>query len=262
MDRIMDIAGQRKIRVLEDCAQCNGGSFGDRKVGTFGAIGMYSLQINKNVTAGEGGVLITSDEELYWRLNAIHDLGVPWKDAEPALQAPAVGWGQGRRMAELCGAVARVQLGKLPDIVAHMRASKYRIREAVSTKTDVEFRRITDESGDTGSFLIAILPDADRAKAAAEAAADAGMASVFRVADYGLHVYYNIPQLVGRVPLSPAGNPWSLPQNQGLIRDYAKGACPRSDGLFERSVIVAVPSRLSAAQEKEAVEILTRAFSC
>jgi 8-amino-3,8-dideoxy-alpha-D-manno-octulosonate transaminase len=257
----MDIAGQKGIPVLEDCAQCNGGTFDDKKVGTFGAIGMYSFQINKNATAGEGGVLVTSDEQLYWRLNAIHDLGVPWKNAEPALHAPAVGWGQGRRMAELCGAVACVQLRKLPDIVAHMRASKYRIREAVSAKAGVEFRRIIDESGDTGSFLIAILPDADRARAAAEAAADAGMASVFRVADYGLHVYYNIPQLVGRIPLSPAGNPWSLPQNRKLVRDYAKGACPRSDGLFERSVIVAVPSRLSAAQEQEAAEILTRAFA-
>lgn len=62
MDAIMRVAGKHHIPVPEDCAQCNGGSFKGRKVGTFGKVGIFSLQINKNVTAGEGGLLVTSDD--------------------------------------------------------------------------------------------------------------------------------------------------------------------------------------------------------
>ena len=67
--RISKIATNRGIHLIEDCAQCNGGSVGGKMVGTFGTVGMFSFQINKNITAGEGGLLITSDEEIYWRLN-------------------------------------------------------------------------------------------------------------------------------------------------------------------------------------------------
>ena len=77
MKAIMAVANKHGIPVLEDCAQANGGSFDGQKVGTFGAAGIFSLQWNKNATAGEGGLLVTNDAALYERLNAAHDLGVP-----------------------------------------------------------------------------------------------------------------------------------------------------------------------------------------
>jgi 8-amino-3,8-dideoxy-alpha-D-manno-octulosonate transaminase len=80
-----------------------------------------------------------------------------------------------------------------------------------------------------------------------------------RLADYGMHVYYNVPQLVEHVPLSRAGNPWRLPQNKRWVRDYGRGACPKSDALFERSVLVAVPSRLTRAQERRMAGIIRKA---
>jgi len=46
-------------QVLEDAAQCNGGTFRGRKVVTLGKMGIFSLQLNKNMTCGEGGLLIT-----------------------------------------------------------------------------------------------------------------------------------------------------------------------------------------------------------
>ncbi len=256
MGRIMAIADDRGIPVLEDCAQCNGGSFKGKKVGTFGKIGMYSFQINKNVTSGEGGLLVTDDEELYDRLNAAHDVGVPWKNAEPALAHSAVTWGQGRRMAELCGAVAHIQLGKLPRVVDHTRASHTRLRDALLSVPGLELRKLNDPLGHTGSFIVMILPDAKVALKATEAMKSAGLNALSVLANYGLHIYYNIPQLVGRIPLSAAGNPWSLPQNLALVRDYKKGACPKSDALFDRSAIITVPSRLAREQEERMAGII------
>ena len=123
MDAIMAVARKHKIPVLEDCAQCNGGTFKGKKVGTFGNMGIFSLQLNKNMTCGEGGLIITNDEKLYYRAFSAHDMGLIREDGRLATPEPyAIAWGGGRRMTELCGAVASVQIKKLPHILDHMRA--------------------------------------------------------------------------------------------------------------------------------------------
>ncbi len=88
MDAIMAIADRQGIPVLEDCAQANGGSFHGRRVGSFGTMGLFSFQINKNATSGEGGLLVTNDARLHERCNAAHDVGVPWVNGAPATWGP------------------------------------------------------------------------------------------------------------------------------------------------------------------------------
>jgi len=80
--------------------------------------------------------------------------------------------------------------------------------------------------------------------------------NVWRLSEYGLPLSHNIGTLVQKVPLSPAGNPWSLPQNAGSVREYGEGACPQSDALFARSILITIPSRLTRAQEKEMAEAI------
>jgi 8-amino-3,8-dideoxy-alpha-D-manno-octulosonate transaminase len=262
MTAIMAVAQRHGIPVLEDCAQANGGEFRGRKLGTFGRVGVYSLQMNKNATAGEGGLLVTDDAALFERCVSAHDLGIPWVGAAPrdtGVQSHT--WGLGRRMSELCGAVASVQLRKLPQIVAHMRASKQRIKTLLAGTPGLAFRRLNDEAGDTGPFLVLLLADADRALRAVRRMAEAGLDGASRVAEYGLHIYSNVPQLVGKMPLSPAGNPWSLPQNQDSVHSYAQGSCPQSDALFARSIVIPIPSRLTAEQEQQAAVVIRAAVT-
>jgi len=260
MDAIMRLANRHGIAVLEDCAQCNGGRFNGRMVGTFGQAGIFSLQLNKNMTCGEGGLLITDDEKLYNRAFSAHDMGLVRVEGRLATpESYAIAWGGGRRMGELCGAVASVQIAKLPRIVEHMRASKGRIKAMLEGTGGLEFRKLNDPDGDTGAFLIVILQDEAKASTVAEKMKESGLHNVFRVAEYGLHIYSNIPSLVQKVPLSPAGNPWSLTENAESVYDYHKGACPRSDDLFARSILIPIPSRLTEGQENLAAEILTSA---
>jgi dTDP-4-amino-4,6-dideoxygalactose transaminase len=261
MEAIMGIANKHNIPVLEDCAQCNGGSFKGQKVGTFGKVGIYSLQINKNVTAGEGGLLVTDDENLHTRLVAAHDLGVPWKKSQPDESSQVHFWGQGRRMGELAGAVANVQLRKLPEVVAHMKASKQRIKQTLSGSESVSFRKLNDLEGDTGPFLILTFDNESRAVGVVQRLADSGVENVFHLSAYGLHIYHNIRSLVEKVPLSPAGNPWSLAQNTGSALEYGKGTCRRSDDLFDRSVIVTIPSRLTPDQERQLAQAIRNAVT-
>jgi 8-amino-3,8-dideoxy-alpha-D-manno-octulosonate transaminase len=260
MKAIMAIARRHGIPVLEDCAQANGGTFAGKKVGTFGLLGMFSLQWNKNATAGEGGLLVTNDARLYERCVAAHDLGIPWIGDAPR-ETGTVTWGAGRRMSELTGAVAAVQLKKLPRIISHMRASKRRIKALLEGTPGLAFRRLNHAEGDTGPFLIMLVEDEAKAKSVAQRMQDAGLCTAVRLAEYSYHIYSNIPQLTGKVPLSAAGNPWKLSENQHSVYDYRLGACPRSDALFARSILLPIPSHLARAQEAAAAAIIRKAVA-
>jgi dTDP-4-amino-4,6-dideoxygalactose transaminase len=260
MDAVMAVANRHGIPVLEDCAQCNGGTYRGRRLGTIGRIGIFSLQLNKNMTCGEGGLLITDDQRLYHRAFSAHDMGMIRVGGRLAMPEPyAVAWGEGRRMTELCGAVASVQIEKLDRILEAMRQSKRRIQAMLEDVPGLGFRRTNDAEGDAGAFLVMRMETEARAVAAAARMKAEGLHNVFRVAEYGLHIYYNIPALVNKTPLSPAGNPWRLAENAESVYNYVKGTCPTSDALFARAVLLPIPSRLTKEQEQVAAKIIRQA---
>jgi hypothetical protein len=95
------------------------------------------------------------------------------------------------------GAVLRVQLRKMPSIIEHMRASKYRIRRALGALPGVKFRRVVDPAGDTGAFLIATYESPATAKQVNDALRAEGITtypqglSNIRMTDWGLHLGIN-----------------------------------------------------------------------
>ena len=256
---IRDVTARHGIWMLEDCAQCAGGTIGGRSVGTFGDAGIFSFQMNKNMTSGEGGAVISNDTRIYRRAVACHDLGYPRDDVtgrmtfdDPELHL----WGRGYRIDEMRAAVLRVQLTKLPAIVECMRGSKRRIRERLQAFANVcKLRRLIDCEGDTGPFLITTYRDAATAKWVCQAlraegiVPETGGVSNIVMTDWGLHLYYNHLSLVRRTGLA-----WQLAENQPLVHSYAKGTCPVADGLYERSVLLAIPSCLSEQDERDIIE--------
>ena len=265
---IREIAGRRGLLLLEDCAQCCGGRIGGRSVGTFGHMGIFSFQMNKNMTAGEGGSVVTNDDALYRRAVACHDLGYPkdekgqsdFSDTETWL------WGKGTRMDELRAAILRVQLRKLPAITAAMRASKYRMCAALARFPQVRLRPVPDPAGDTGCFLITTYPSPEvarrvnqRMKADGISTYPQGTSNVV-MTDWGMHLYYNIPSLVKKTSVAP-GFPWGLVENQGLVPEYGKGACPVADSLFERSILLPIPSCLTREDEDDIIRAFEEALA-
>ena len=76
MGRIMEIAKKHNLKVIEDCAQCIGGKYNGKSVGTIGDVGCYAFTQSKAfTTGGEGGMVITMDEELGWECRSIRDHG-------------------------------------------------------------------------------------------------------------------------------------------------------------------------------------------
>lgn len=258
---LADLARNRGLFLLEDCAQANGVTIDGKKVGTFGDMGIFSFQMNKNMTAGEGGCVVTRDKRLYQRAVACHDLGYARdEDGRLIFDDPDLSlWGRGYRLDELRGAVLRVQLRKMPQIVGNMRSSKYRIRKALEQLPGVTLRRIVDPAGDSGAFLISTYESPEKAKSVNEALRAEGITtypqglSNIRMTDWGLHLYYNIVSLVSRRSVDDHGFPWNLSENAGSEMRYQKGACPKADDLFERSIIMSIPSCLKAQDEDDIV---------
>jgi len=266
---IAQIASERGLFLLEDCAQANGASIADQKVGTFGDMAIFSFQMNKNMTSGEGGCLVTHDLRLYRRAVAVHDLGYSRDDQgrlmfdDPDLCV----WGRGYRLDEIRGAVLRVQLRKMPMIVQNMRNSKYRIRKALERLPGLKLRRIVDPIGDTGAFLITTYDTPSIAKEINHALRAEGITtypqglSNIRMTEWGLHLYYNIVSLVRKRGIDVLGFPWNLVENASSEKHYEKGTCPVADSLFERSIIMSIPSCLKSADEDDIIQAFTKVLS-
>ena len=75
MDRLGEIAGRHGLSVIEDAAQAHGARWGDRGVGAIGSIGAFSFQSSKNLNAGEGGIMLTNDDELAAAARSLADCG-------------------------------------------------------------------------------------------------------------------------------------------------------------------------------------------
>ena len=112
MKKIMKIAKKNKVKVIEDCAQAHGAKYRGKLVGTFGDIGIFSLNVNKSIQSGEGGICITNNKNTAYRLKLIRNHGeavvgpAKYKDITNIA-------GFNYRMTELTASIAIEQLKKL-----------------------------------------------------------------------------------------------------------------------------------------------------
>jgi dTDP-4-amino-4,6-dideoxygalactose transaminase len=113
MGEVMDLAAKHDIPVIEDCAQSFLARYDGRLVGTFGKIASFSLQQGKHMTTGEGGLVVTNDEQIARRLFLFINKAWGYGDAQPDHYFLALNY----RMTELQGAVGLAQLPKLAGTV-------------------------------------------------------------------------------------------------------------------------------------------------
>lgn len=266
---LLGVAREHGLFLLEDCAQCVGGSVQGKKVGSFGDIAIFSFQVNKNMSSGEAGAVATNNERLYKRAIACHDCGCA-RDFSGSLlldEEESLAWGWGCRMDELRAAVLRVQLRKLDGTIARMRHSKSRVRKFLEGQAEVHLRRLVDPKGDTSCFLLTIYKNAESARIVNERlrhhwiCGSSPETSNLILVDYGLHIYFNIRALQKKVGRDSAGTPWTLEKNRDSAYDYGRGTCPVADDLFERSQLLAIPSCLTKRDEDQIIEAFEDALS-
>lgn len=219
LDAIMAIARKHGLRVIEDVCQANGASYKGRKLGGYGEAGAFSLNIFKTVTAGDGGVLVTDDEDLYRNAFGFHDQGHSPLRAGVEVGRRSV-LGTNFRMNELTGAVALAQLRKLERIIAVLREKKKLFKELIGEIEGMKFRTLNDPRGDCGTLCTVIF---DSPEMAARVSQRLGTTTVDQS---GWHVYSNMEHF----------NRYLRERNL----PHEKGAYPRTDSILSRAINLSV----------------------
>ena len=79
--------------------------------------------------------------------------------------------------------------------------------------------------------------------------------------DWGLHIYSNIISLLNKTSVDRRGFPWKLEENKASSPNYAHGSCPVADSLFERSLLLAIPSCLTEKDEDEIIHAFNKVLN-
>jgi len=131
MDRIMSIAKKNGLIVVEDACQAWGAEWNGKKVGSYGDLAAFSFQSSKNITSGEGGMILTNDRKLYELAWSYHNCG----------RKPERAWyehfipGSNYRMTEFQAAILLAQLKRLPE-QAEVREDRAKYLTQLLSKID------------------------------------------------------------------------------------------------------------------------------
>ena len=243
MDALLDLAKRKGLPLLEDVAQAGGGSFHGQRLGSLGTVGCFSFDYYKVVVSGEGGFLTTDDEWLYTRAQSWHDTAACWRPDRFARERREgeLFAGENYRMSELEGAVALAQIRKTDAMLAGYRRAKKLIKDGIDKSPCVQFRRLTDEQGDTAICLILFLPNSEVTRKAIEAlhaeGVPAGGVYDSKVRDWHIYTYWE--HILDKKSVAKDGLPWSAVPEAELPK-YSRDMCPRTLDLLGRSIHIEI----------------------
>jgi len=153
MDPIVELARERGLRVIEDCAQAHGAVYRGRPVGSFGDIAAFSFCQDKIMTtAGEGGMVTTNSEELWRRMWSYKDHGKSYDKVYHSAHGFGFRWlhesfGSNGRLSEVQSAIGRVALCKLPHWLAIRRRHAAMLTERLTQLPGLRIPAVPEHIG-------------------------------------------------------------------------------------------------------------------
>jgi 8-amino-3,8-dideoxy-alpha-D-manno-octulosonate transaminase len=243
--------------VLEDCAQSVGGSYKGKPLGSIGDIAIYSLQLNKTITAGEGGAVVTSDPVLFERAARFHDVG--------ALRGPhelAVGKGQlesfvgcNFRMSEFTGGVLLAQTRKLDRIVGGVRAASRRVYDGIADLPGIHLRHRPDPEGEIGVAVFLGFKNKDQRELYRKALRAAGVGSS---PPGGSAILPIQPYIEQKRTVHPA---WpTFASARGREIRYGATSCPRTIDILNRFAGVPIGPKFGKEDTDEIIAAIRKVY--
>jgi 8-amino-3,8-dideoxy-alpha-D-manno-octulosonate transaminase len=231
MDAILAIARKHKIRVLEDCAQCAGGRYRGKYVGTIGDIGINSFQLSKTITSGEGGAVTTNDPALYERAFRFHDVGDLSRAYNDSIGKGVLGGfaSCNFRMNEFTGAVLRGQLRKLETICGALRANAKKVREGLADLPGLKLRKSGDIEGDLGMRIFLDLGSPERRDRFLRAVRAEGISAA---GPGGSAILPTSSRVANKETIHPDWPTFRSPAGQAIR--YGAECCPRTIDILSR----------------------------
>jgi 8-amino-3,8-dideoxy-alpha-D-manno-octulosonate transaminase len=237
MEPIMAFAREHGLKVIEDAAQSCGSFYKGQHVGTFGDVGCFSFQLEKNITSGEGGIMVTDDPEVFRRAAIYSDQGGQFWTFHAGVRdthggEPVIG--ENMRMAEIPGAILGAQLAKLPPLLDRIERNTATIREATAQFAGLGTQASDSRRDRHALGVLCYLPDAESADRIGAALRAEGIPAG-KV--YGGKPVYAAQQILRQLTIVD-GCPFNCPTFFPEPIHYEMGMCPRSEDLLARSVMI------------------------
>ena len=241
MDPIMELARRYDLKVIEDCAQAHGAVYRGSPVGSIGDIGVFSLNVNKTIQTGEGGVCVTNDEDLRYRLALIRNHGEAVVEAAGYEDiANIVGFNY--RLSEVAAAMASEQLKKLAALNEVRMGYVEYLSEALSRQ---EFLAVPPAcshgtrctSCRSTYYVYPLRYRPEIVGLPRNDLVEAINAEGIRFYEGYVKPLYLQP-LYQRKLAFKHGYPFSAPQNSGAKTNYHPGACPNAEALYYHQMMI------------------------
>jgi dTDP-4-amino-4,6-dideoxygalactose transaminase len=231
LDRLGEICRRRQLHLIEDCAQAYCCQYNGRYTGTFGIAGCFSLNEFKHISCGDGGLVITDDEELAIRLRLATDKGYDRRPGATTRNPDFLA--ANYRMTELQGAVARAQLRKLPSIVARRREWCTRLLSEISGLDCLQMPSVTPGCDPSWWFLMFRVVPGRMGVSADEFARALQAEGIPAAAHYIGRCIYEYDLFVNHSAFANSEHPFKSQQ-------YGPGICPRAEELLRDAIVIPV----------------------
>lgn len=235
LDPLLALARRHDLRVIEDAAQAPGATYRGRFAGTFGDIGVFSLNCHKTIQTGEGGVAVTDDDELALRLRLIRNHGEAVVDGGMAVPnlANVIGWNL--RMTEIEAAIGAAQLRKLEALTKpRIELAEY-LTGRLRSLPGIRPPAVAADSRHV-YYVYAVRLDEATIGIPRDRLADALAAEGIRFYRGYMKPLYLQPLYQQRVVYGARGCPFTCGHYQGEV-SYAPGICPVAERLYERELL-------------------------
>jgi 8-amino-3,8-dideoxy-alpha-D-manno-octulosonate transaminase len=247
LNALKEICEQHDLILLEDACQSIGASYNGKMVGTIGDAGTFSFDFVKTITCGEGGVVMTNNEDVYIKCDGYTDHGHDHKGGADrgADLHPFVGYNY--RISELHAAVGLAQIRKVDNFLQIQKRNYSALKQILSQVPEVTFRRIPDPQGDSCTFISWFLPTEEITKAVVEEMKAQGiLAGNFYWYNNNWHYISKWDHLKNANFLSPQTNAVTE-----KVKSYATQSFPASDAIMSRCISTSISLLWTNEQIKE-----------
>lgn len=167
MDALQSICIEHNLVLLEDACQSIGASYKGKSLGTIGAAGTFSFDFVKTMTCGEGGVVMTNDQEVYSKCDGYSDHGHDHEGVDRGADLhPFLGYNF--RISELHAAVGLAQIRRVDEFLSIQKKNHAALKSILQQVPEITYRRLPDPTGDSCTFLSWFLPTTEITKAVVE----------------------------------------------------------------------------------------------
>ena len=246
MDALIAICKEHNLILLEDACQSIGGTYKGKHLGTIGDAGTFSFDFVKTMTCAEGGVVMTSREDIYIKSDGYTDHGHDHKGVDRGADLhPFIGYNY--RISELHAAVGLAQIKRLNEFLTIQKMNHRLLKSILEQVPEISFRRIPDPAGDSCSFISWFLPSEEITRSVvAELKAQGILAGNFYWFDNNWHYIRKWDHLKNAITLNSLS-----PELKERVTQQANKDFTASDAVMSRCISTSISLLWTEEQIKE-----------